>query len=612
MTSKAGLVAAICLCAISLQSLAQENQLAWAAAQAPADACLVATIRSLSELEGALRVLVGPEGEETALVKALEQDLPPGALDVGGPVAVIVPAAEKGWACITLLRIKDAARLQGETVAGNILKIRLREPPPDEPPSEPQPRDIIYVWKCGPWAAVGGDLAAVRSLASARARLALTQAARSAIADHQDWLQADPRLLAAAVRQEIAEQQKDIECRRRGNHILDAKVLQWVAVLLDQAQAISLTADAKPSGITCEIEVALAEGSPLLAVAAAGLPLESFRGRLPAIDRLVLAGWARFDWARAVPAVKALIQPLLVALADGGDDAARRGMAEMLASCEQWATAVGPDFSVLMEAPPGGKGEPRLVEAFTLKDPAAYRQLLARQIAASEDAVWGMIRHLGAMPSMPAVRLDVQRKPDAETIEGLPVDVVTMHLTALAPCDAAPQDRARLQAAVAATFGRDAMDWRIAAVDKVGLAVLGGPKTAARAIRTVRGEAPCLGSNPRVAAAAARLPKGGFVAGLLSLGDHVYMHMCTMERRAAMHVPPEVRKAARALKPLEPPSPADLVTIGMRLDGRRLCLAVDAPQCEIRAAVAAAKQGSDRLMWYTREQAALEEKKAKE
>jgi hypothetical protein len=585
---------------------AQEKDLAWAVSQAPADACVVATIRNVSEFETSLKALAGPDAGEMAIVKSLEENLPPGVLDVGGPLVFIVPMSDKGFTGIAMFRLKDEASLNAQTVEGQILKVVPSATEPGPPARAPP----VYVLKFWPWAALGNDLGAMKALASARSRLAPSAADRAALGGHLVWIQANPKSLGAAARQAIAREQKRSEAA--GRQVVPPvfiKRLQWATGLLDQMQSIALAADVEPRRATARLDVALAEGSPLLAAAQAGLPVECFKGGLPAADGLVVAGWGRVDWAKALPPMKTILRPLADILSEGGD-AARKNVDELWASYEQWAAVLGTDAAVLLEAEKPGKGLFRFVETFSVKDPAEYRRLVARQTAASRDLMQTATQGLFAMPGMPQMKTEIQFKEAAEKIEGLPIDVVTVKVTAEARPGAPPEEAARAKAMLEAVYGPQGMVLRLACVDKLGVVVLGDADDMARALRAARGQGPVLGANPKVAAAIGRLPESACVAGIVSISTYVNIIMTSMERTIAQTMPPEVKAAAAGLKPLEPPSLADLATFSLCLEGRSISVALEVPQSEVRAAVASGKQGSDRLMWYVRKQEELSREKA--
>lgn len=596
----------LCLCA---RGCAQDEDLAWAVSQAPADACLVIAVRGVAEFEASVKALAGPDAGDVDLVKAIEDDLPAGAFDGRGPLLIMVPVTPKGFEAVGMLRLKDASKLEGETIEGSILKVIPHPPDPSVPPRLVGPQEALYVLKMGTWAAFSDNLAAVKAVASAASRLALTGSQRAAIGGHQIWIHANPKPLAAAARRGIASEEKRLEAAN-GQVVPPAfsKTLEWMVGLLDQTRAIGLVADVKEAGASAEIEVALAEDSALLAAAGAGLPLEGFKGGLPATDSLVLGGWFRLDWAKAMPPVKSLIRPLMDILAGPADTAAGKRADEFWADCDRWGAVIGPDGALVMELAPPGQGIYRMVHTFAVKDPAEYRKLVARGMTSSMNFTNLFAAKMSALPGMPPVKIQTGFNENAETIEGLPVDRATVKMEVDVPPDASPETRERMKAAAGAVYGPQGMVVRVACVDKRGVVALGDAETMARAIRAVRGRAPDLAADGKVAAAVGRLPKGGCAAGVMSLGNYVYMTIAMTERAIAQSMPEEVRKAAAGLRPLERPPRGDLAAIGGRLDGRSIRLVLDVPPSEVRNAVTVGKQGADRMMWYMRKQHELCEK----
>ena len=611
MVARARLVLAVCaiLPGLCAPSLAQDNDLAWAASQAPADACLVVAIRGLAEFQTALKTLAGPDAGDVSIVEGFGFDLPAGAFDAGGPMVIVFPATTRGLKAVAMLRLKDASRLDGELVEGNILKTAPHPPDPSVLPRQAALAEVIYVAKMGTWAAVGGDLAAVKAVASGTPRLSLTESQRAAIAGHQVWAQVNPKSLAAAARRAIDAEQKRLEADDR--YVFPpafVKMLDWMIGLLDQTRAMGLAADVREAGVSAEMEVALAEGSALMAAAGAGLALENYSGGLPDSDGLVLGGYLRLDWAKAMPAMKSLVRPLMDILAEPSDPGAAKLADEFWADFQKWGAVIGDDAAVMMELAPPRQGIYRMVHTFTVKDPAEYRKLVARGMASSTNFMDLIAAKLSAVPGMPPMKIRVEYEENAETIEGLPVDRATVKMEAQVPPDAPPETREQAKAATAAMYGPQGMVMRVACVDKRAVVALGDADVMARAIRAVRGRAPDLGATAKVAAALNRLPRGCCAAGVMSLGNYVYMAMATTERAIAQSMPEEVRSAAAALPPLQPPALGDLVAIGGRLDGRSIRLTFDVPPSEIRSAITAGKQGNDRLMWYMRKQAELREK----
>jgi len=138
--------------------------LAWAAGQAPADACVVLTVAGVADLEKNLKALVGPDGEELDIVQELDEGLPTEGLDPAGPLVFIVPAALDETAPILLVRIKDEAAIKGEKAGAGILATKRSLGPEKGERSG-------YVLKMGPWAAVADSPTPSRSSCGQRKRL---------------------------------------------------------------------------------------------------------------------------------------------------------------------------------------------------------------------------------------------------------------------------------------------------------------------------------------------------------------------------------------------------------------------------------------------------------
>jgi hypothetical protein len=359
----------------------------------------------------------------------------------------------------------------------------------------------------------------------------------------------------------------------------------------------------KPETATLALDVQLTENSSLAAIAAAGLPIESYKSGLPATDHVVAAAWVREDWAKAMPAVKTLLRPLMDILTAGATEEARKGVDQVWAMYDQWATVLGSDLALEMEPAAAGQGMFRMVEVFAVNDPAQYRQLMAKMMTASNDLMKAMMGQMGAMPGGPAMKMDIQYKENAETVEGLPVDVVRMKFVVEPPPGAPPEAAAQMKTMMDAIYGPDGMTMRIALVDKLGVVAMGGPEVMAHAVRAARGQEPDLSADPKVAAAVARLPGGACAAGVLSLPNYVYMAMSMVDRMMSQSLPPDVRAAAQTeLPPLEAPPQADLVAGAAKVAGRTVHVDLVVPQSEVQGAISIGKKAGKRMEWYMKKQ----------
>jgi len=352
------------------------------------------------------------------------------------------------------------------------------------------------------------------------------------------------------------------------------------------------------------VDVQLGENTPLAAVAAASLPLENYKGGLPMADRIVLAGWMRLDWGKAVVPMKTLMKPFVDILTAKADEAAKKSVEQMWEMYDKWAGVMGADVAVAMEPAPPGQGMYRMAETFAVKDPAEYAKLKAQMMAASKDLMKAMMGQLGGVPGGPLMKMDMDYKEAAETIEGLPVDVMKMKIEMQLPPDAPPQAREQVKAMMDAVYGPEGMTVRMALVDKTAVFIVGDADAMARAIKTARGQAPELATNPKVAEAVGRLPKGICAGGVISFANLMYMTMSMTDRMISQTMPPEIKEAAQKanLPPLEAPPAGDLCTAAVAVKGAALHMDLVVPQADIRGAVSVAKRGSERITWIVQQQ----------
>jgi hypothetical protein len=590
--------ALVCAMVAASPAPAQEKDVLWAMSQAPADACVVCVIRSVQELETALKAYIGPDGQDIEMVKPLEAGLPAGAVDTAGPlVAILMPSGESVKA-VALSKIKDESKLTGEAAEGNLIKA-----------------GETYILKLAPWAAMSPDPEALKLFAAAKERAADFGAQREAIGAHLIWASVNAKSLAAVAKAAAEAELKAPQAPGApAMPAMASDVLTWLIGLLGDVKSATVVADVKPEAASLALDVQLGENTPLAAVAAATLPIESYKGGLPMSDRLVLAGWMRLDWGKALAPMKTLVKPLLDSLTAKADEAAKKGIADMWAMYDQWVGIMGSDVALSMEPAPAGQGMYRMAETFTVKDPAEYARLKAKMMTSSKDLMKSMMGQLGGMPGGPMMKMDVDFKEAAETIEGVAVDVMKTKMEMQLPPDAPPEAKAQLKAMMDATYGPEGMMMRMALVDKTGVFTIGDADTMARAIKTARGQAPELATNPKVAAAVWRLPKGVCAGGVISFANLMYMTMSMADRMMSQTMPPEIQEAAKKanLPPLEAPPAADLSTASTSVKGQTLRLELSVPQADIRGAVQVAKRASERMMWIMQQQMEMMQKKMQE
>ncbi len=594
-------VAVACLPLVGCVPSVKETEPAWAVAQAPDDACLVGAVRSVSELQAALRALAGPDAGDIDLVKSLEGGVPAGLFDTGGPVVAALRLAEGKAELVLLLRLKDETKLQGERLEGDIVKVA--GPPPPAKAQAPGAAGAGYVKKTGPWAAYSRKVEPLKWFAAAPKRITLTDAESAQIAGRTLWLRVEPKPLAVALKDLIEKQTRGAPGGPPAPPAAK-KVFDWMAGVAGQAGRVVVAADVKAEGIAADVAVDLAEGSSLLALAQAGRPVEGLAACLPASDRLLFAGWGRMDPAKAMPPYKALLRPLIDAILEGQDEETRKGADKLWDSFEKWGDIMGGEVAFMLEAAPTGQGMYRMAEIIAVKDPAAYTKLMAEQMDATKSLMSAFMGSMGGPPGVPTPRMDVEWKTAAETIEGIPVDVMHLKATMELPPDAPPEAKAQVADLMALLYGPEGMVVRMGVADRTAVVAIGGADRMAQAIKAARGQGPRLAADPKVAAALGRLPKDASGAAVLSLGNYMHMAMSLVPQMMAANLPPEVKEAAKAegMDVWAPPPPGDLVTMSGRLDGRTIRIAVSVPQSEVRNAVTVGKEGGKRIAWYMQKQ----------
>jgi hypothetical protein len=585
---------------VQAQEKAAEKDVAWAVSQAPADTYVVVSVRSLQELETNLKALVGPEAESMALVKTIDQEVAmDGALDAAGPVVLIAVGPDKSPNPIIMMQIKDGAKFVGEKVEGDILA--LQGPGPDAPKK--------FGLKMGAWAAVSHKVEGLKTLAAAPARLTLAAADREAIAAHLVWVRVNPKSVGALARGNLPAQMPG---QPGGPDI--AKILDWALGLLDQVQGITLTGDVKAESATVAVDIELVDNSPLQVIAAAALPLEVFKGQLPATDRLMVAAWARMDFTKAVPSLKGLAKPLMDILMANADEAAKKSFDEIWAMYDQMSAAMGNEFAVSLEPAAPGQGMYRMAEVFAVKDAAKYRELAAKMMPGTQNLMNGMFGKMGGMGvGGPSIKMDMSYKEKAETVEGLPIDVMTMKPVVEMPEGTPPAVKAQMEEMMSGTYGPQGMVMRLGVLDKMAVVAMGDAAMMTQAIKTARGQAPDLTTNAKVSAAIARLPKGASMAVFISVPNYAYSIIGMVNGMMLRMAPPEVRAALeKDVPPLAAPAMADLVTISGRVTGKTVRIELTVPQSEIRGAIDVFKQGTERMKLIQQKQMQAMQKKMPE
>jgi hypothetical protein len=578
--------------------------LAWAAGQAPADACLVLTVASMADLETNLKALLGPDGDDMNLVQELDKELVAGGLDAAGPLVFILPAAAEGDPePVVLLRIKDEAAIKGEKATAGILATEREGA-------------TGYVLKMGAWAACADSADAIKAIMRAEKKVALSDAQRAAIAKRMVWVHLNPDSLVAMAKGGIENVKKQMAEAPNAPKAPEAtmNMLGALLTLAGDVTRAEAALDVKPTGITADVEAEFDKASDLFALAQSGVPVKDYKPGLPQADGLILAVWAGMDWGKAVPPMKRLMKPIFDIIAEGEDEKTRKAIDSMWASYDKWGAVMGNRFAMVMEQPKPGAGLYQLAETFTIKDPDQYSTLLKEYMETSMEAMDVMMGKFMAMPGVPEVpnvKGKTEYKEAAETVEGVPVDVWRITFDVSLPPDAPPEAAKQLKTMLDTIYGPEGMTFRMALVGNTAIATMGDPGVMARTIKAVKGEAPDLSADPKVAAALKRIPAGEGAA-LMSAANYMYLAMGMMDTMLTASLPPEIHAEAEkaGIKPLVAPPPTDFITFSGP-EGETLRLHVEAPQSDIRAAASVAKQGGERMEWFMKKQQEMAKERQK-
>jgi hypothetical protein len=586
---------------------AEASDLAAAVGHAPADAIVVLAVANLAELETNLKGLVGDAVEEMTLVRDLTAELPAAGLDAAGPMALIIPAAvddpegRDEADPVRVLRITDASALKGEDVGAGIVAV------------ERDDGEKTCVLKLDSWALVCHNPDPIKAVMRAEKKIELSDAQKAALAERDVWVHLNLHALAAMGRQAMQKAQETMAKQNpeaAKNLEASLKMMDWIFGVADDITGMHAAADVTAEGIHAMVQADLAEGSHLAALAASGTgtPIKDYKAGLPATDSLVLAVWAALDWQKAMPPMKALIKPLIDMMAEGEDEATAKAIREMWAAYEKWGGVMGNRFALVLEVPEPGTGVYQLAETFEIKDPEAYRALLKKYMDASSafmDAIMTKFTVPGATPGMspqlPYVESETSYKEAAETIEGVPVDVMRIRFKVNAPEGAPPEAAQQIKKMLDLMYGPDGMEFRTALIGNTGLATMGGPAVAARAIKAVKGEVPDLATAPKVAAALKEVPEGQGVI-LLSAANYMYLGMGMSDRMLAQQFPPDVLEAAEKAGhgPLAKPAAAGLTRITGPDEKNRVTMMIDMPAADLRSAITLIDRFTKRVEFLSR------------
>jgi len=595
-----------------------------AAALFPADAAVVGTVRSPRDLVDSLNESVGPE---LSAMSALPLTfLPAGAFDMEGPVAWAVLLTDGRPRIALAMRVKDAERLKGEDAGEGIVRVT----------SGPFP---IHVARVGPWA-VFGDVNGVKvfKAVASKPRLALDGPSKTLAAESLAWVRVQGAPLVALAEPEIKQMKKQFSGAQTGKDAsAEAKAVEWLDGFVHELEALDVGLVMDEQHLAVRTALTLTEKSQLLAVARAMKPVERFDGALPETDRFLAAVWTRVDQKEATPKVKAFLGPIMDLAMDAlqkeadqkgaaatKEEAAansaaivRKAISEQWAMMDQYGDVLGDRSAVLFEQPEPGKGLFRMMtQAAEVKDVSAYTLLLKKSMGTTESVIKAVDAETAKNPAVhPTITMDY--KPAGETIEGQPVDVLSLKFTMRKLAEPVAREGkvesgAALGHVVAqgmhdtvekimnVIWGGDTLLMRVAVVEKQAIQTLGDADMMARAIRHARGQGGDLAKMKPIAAALGRVPAGSSVVALISstaaaaavdtAADDIMTAFLSPQQREVMKQVPMPR--------IGRPTITEPTLLTVRVEGRTVRLDLDVPQADAAGAIPYVRHAYGRIIVF--------------
>jgi hypothetical protein len=556
-----------------------------AVSQVPADAAVVVTFRSPQAVVDGLNDSIGPELASMAAVPLTL--LPSGAFEMDGPVVFVLLMQERPLG-VFLMCCKEPRLLKGETVDEDIIRMKVGN-------------TEFHVLKMGTHAALG-DLDAVRAYKKAKAQpLAVDQPMGDRIAENLIWLYVNAKPLAALAKPMIDGMKKGAEQKHPGQPpSSEVKAVQWLQDLLDQLKSAEVGYAVSGGRVLVRGRLTLAENAPLLAIAKAMKPIEAYEGALPQTDKFLMAAWANIDSGQATPQAKAFLRPVMdlvmeklgeAATAPAGAPAAgapnpmaalKQAIDEQWSLADEYGAVLGNRAAVLMEMPERGKPFYRFTETADLKDAAKYRVLAKKSAESTEKLLKALMGQASEGKAAPKMNMDFEYKPNAETIEGVAVDVMRFKF-GMQPGPGVPPEAERIVNSINETlYGPEGLVMRMAVCDNRALAVTGDPEMMKRAIKGRRGQAGDLAKQPPIAAALARVPKGASLAALVSCPASAYAGDVLVDEAMLAALPPERREAMKRipLPKIKPPALSEPTVLSLVVDGQAIRLEMDMPMAE--------------------------------
>jgi hypothetical protein len=521
------------------------------------------------------------------------------------PVAWAVTMEDESAAGVFIMRVKDPARLTGEPVEGGIVRVR-------------RSGGDVCIMRSGEWAVFGSEKSVKAfKAAGSKPRLAVDEATAGRIGDSLIWLRVNAKPLAALAKPELQRMKaraRDAVPAERAD--AQVKAVEWLENLLDQLETLDVGVRMDGDRVLAQAGLVLSDGASLLAVARAMKPIEKFDGPLPETDRFLMAAWVRMDHGEATAQVKAFLQPVVNLLLDettraaqGGPTgaqspnpsaAARKAIEEQWKLVDEYGAVLGDRLALLAEIPARGQGIYRMTEVFDLKDAAKYRLLTERSVAATKDLLGAITGGRPQTPGAPRFDMSVDYKAAAETIGGLPVDVMRFKISVQPPEAPQPGPQAPIKEIVDSIYGPEGLVMRMTVCDNRAIAVVGGQELMERAIGRQRGRGGDLAKQEAVAAALRRAPEKASLVALVSMPACAASADIVAEDALLASLPADRREAIRdiPLPRIGMPALTPPAVFSLRVDGRTIRADMDVPRSELSGAFPYLRHMYGRMMFY--------------
>ncbi|MEI6807215.1 MAG: hypothetical protein WCN95_00695 [bacterium] len=566
MTARRVLLSVVCLVLSSTIGLnAQNKDLAWAVSQAPADALVVAGARNIKELWTNLKELSCQGDKIPDLLAVMEMSLPAGVDLRGAAVAILMPG-QVHPDMVLMGRMKSGAALEGEKIEGGIIKVAAAL------------GSATYMLKMDPWVVMSDNLASVKAISTATARLKITEQQRTDLNSRSIWAWVNTKALTAKAKAAIPKTPPADDTAAGGPN--PTMIADWAVGLLNQVNSLTVAADIKTDAALLTVGLDYAPDSQLALIAASGTPMVPAKAGLAATDSFLLAGWGRMDWIKAIGPTKSILKPLFAAVTPASNKVARKSIDDLWAIYDEWAGTIGNEFAFIMEPAPAGEGTYRMTQTIAVKNPDAYRKLLAKTIPLSAN----LTKAFSAMGPMgsPSMEMTADYKPGAETIDGVAVDISKTKMAFSSP-DMGPEEKEEAQKMMESIYGPEGMTMRMALLGRTAIVSMGGKETMVRAIKASKNQVPGLLANPKVIAALDRVPKDASFAGLISLPAYAHFTFGMITRMMAGAGAPSGQPA---------PVLGDLVTFSLRMQGTTQYFNLHVPQSEIKGLIKTIEQAT--------------------